>query len=182
MGERGLPGEPGPVGAVGPQGETGPPGIPGRDGLPGVTGPVGEKGRDGIDGKDGRHGIDGLGIEDFDIQYDGERTVTFVWANAQQSKTKSFVLPMPLDRGVYQHEREYLRGDAVSYNGSSWIAQTTTKGAVPGGPTEASRAWRLAVKAGRDGRQGPPGQKGADGKDGAPGRDLTQMDTQGRKW
>jgi hypothetical protein len=42
---------------------------------------------------------------------------------------------------------------------------TTSK---PGLPTAESRAWKLCVKAGRDGKEGKPGPSG---KDGAPGKD-----------
>lgn len=55
-------------------------------------------------------------------------------------------LPIPLDCGVYDPERQYQKGDGVTHNGSWWIARANVKGGKPG----ESPAWRLAVKAGRD--------------------------------
>jgi hypothetical protein len=52
-----------------------------------------------------------------------------------------------IDRGVYQHDRPYAKGDVVTHAGSLWIAQEATS-AVPGGRGDnvPARAWRLARK------------------------------------
>lgn len=161
--ERGLDGAPGPAGPAGPEGMPGRDGRDGRDGLPGA---------DGQDGAPGRDGVDGFGLDDFDVKYDGERTFTFEFSrkvgDEVQTKTKTFVVPIPLYCGVWRPEREYQNGDAVTFNGSVWFALDETK-ARPG--TEISaKTWKLAVKAGQDGKPGP---KGDPGKDGRNGRDLT---------
>jgi hypothetical protein len=59
------------------------------------------------------------------------------------------------DRGIFKAGEEYRRGEWTTHGGSLWIctaANTTTD--RPG----TSAAWRLAVKAGRDGRDVPVGQ------------------------
>lgn len=155
--------EPGPAG---PEGRPGRDGRDGRDGLPGADGANGQ------DGAPGRDGLDGFGFDDLEVKYDGERTFTFEFRrqDGDEVRTKSFpfVVPFLIDRGVWRAEREYEKGDAVTFNGSVWFAQATTK-TRPG--TEISaKTWRLAVKEGREGKQGP---KGDPGKDGRNGKDLT---------
>lgn len=156
MKERGIDGAPGPAG---PQGESG------RDGLPGVPG------RPGLDGAPG---LDGLGFDDIGVKYDGERTITveFMRQDGEQLRRKSFPIRIPvlLDQGVYRAERSYEKGDAVTYAGAVWFAQGATTGQKPG---EGATPWRLAVKAGREGRQGAPGEPGKDGTPGKDGRDFT---------
>lgn len=55
-----------------------------------------------------------------------------------------------MDRGTYRAEATYERGDAVTWGGSSYIAQCTTD-AKPDS-IEGKSAWRLMAKRGRDGR------------------------------
>jgi integrin beta 3 len=142
-----------------------------------VPGPAGARGLDGKDGAPGLNGKDGRDgtLEGIKILYDGERTFTLCFKDGTPIEGGVITFDgLLLDRGVYQHDRPYVRGDVVSHGGSLWIAQEPTS-AVPGGRGDGvpARAWRLAVKAGRDGRPGPAGPKGADGR---PGRDY------GGKW
>lgn len=51
-------------------------------------------------------------------------------------------------RGVWQKADSYRRGDAVTYDGSLWIALQSVEADKPG----ASDAWQLAAKRGRDGK------------------------------
>lgn len=108
-----------------------------------VVGKDGKPGRDGADGKDGR---DGLGFEDltFDTDEHGRVVAKF----QRGDLVKSFRLPGIVDRGVFKSDETYLRGDAVTWAGSLWIAQ---EDGVKGKP-EAGSGWRLAVKKGRDAR------------------------------
>lgn len=167
--DKGLDGAPGPRGPAGPQG---PAGRDGRDGLPGVPG---EKGQDG---KHGRDGQDGLGFDDLVILHDGARNVTFRFVQGDRIKETTVTFPVVLDQGVFKAGQAYQKGDGVTWAGSFWIAQAPTTDK----PGDGATAWRLAVKAGREGKAGPVGPAGRDGQDGRPGRDLTQMDTTGRKW
>lgn len=149
-GERGEPGEKGADGVDG----TGLAGaIIDRDGNLIVTltngatkalGPV--VGRDGSPGAAGR---DGFGFDDLAFDYDGERGFTFRFQKGERVEERRFVLPVVLDRGVYRPDGAYAKGDAVSYGGSLWIAQTDTTDRP-----DSSADWRLSVKAGRNGKDG----------------------------
>jgi integrin beta 3 len=162
-------------------------GEPGKDGA-GVAGAT--INRDGellLTMSDGRlvklgrvDGHDGLGFDDLAVDCDGERTVTFRFAQGERVKEFPIVFPVVLDRGVYRAEEQYAKGDAVSFGGSQWIAQEATTD-----KPETGAAWRLAVKRGRDGKNGKDGrdgERGLAGPEGRAGRDLTQMGPDGSKW
>jgi hypothetical protein len=116
-----------------------PPPRDGRDGLPGIQGEKGKAGRDGIDGKDG------LGFEDLVVDYDGERRFALQFLRGAEVKEFAFTLPLVLDRGVWR-EGHYEKGDAVTWGGSTWIAQRATDAK----PDSGNGDFRLAVKKGRD--------------------------------
>jgi integrin beta 3 len=137
----------------------------GRDGLPGLPGGQGEK---GLDGKDGRDGVDGLGFDDLGVDYDGERTFTITFVRGEQTKRFPVTVPFTLYRGIWEEGRAYEAGDVVTWSGSTWVAKTATT-AKPGLADEASRAWQLAVKSGRDGKTGPEGPHGPVGPRGEKG-------------
>lgn len=122
---------------------------PAEKGEKGDPGEPGAPGKDGKDGKDGRHG---LGVKDFKPLYDGERTFALRWDNGESVEEVKFVLPIVIDRGVYEDGKTYLRGDGVTYAGSYFIAQRETN-ARPKTP-EANDDWRLAVKRGEPGKNG----------------------------
>jgi hypothetical protein len=165
-GPRGEPGETGPQGERGVEGAQGPQGERGERGEPGE---LGERGREGTgiagaaitregelmltlsDGTiltPGRvDGRDGLSIEDLSVEYDGERTMTLVFARGEQRKEFPIRFPAIIYRGVFEPGRDYAQGDSVTLSGSLFIAQAPTS-AKPG----ASDQWRLAVKRGADGR------------------------------
>jgi hypothetical protein len=113
--------------------------------------------KDGINGKDGR---DAVPLDGFDamLAEDG-RTVLLSLRAGETLIERSLVLPVPIDRGVYREGQSYAKGDAVSFGGSAWIAQQDDPPSKPGMPDS---GWRLAVKAGR------PGKDGERGKDYAP--------------
>ena len=88
------------------------------------------------------------GESDFDIEQ-GEDLRTFKMIRTMASGRKiekSFKIPVVLDRGIWKHAK-YERGDAVTRDGSQWIAQCDTE-TTPGD----SAHWRLAIKRGRDGK------------------------------
>ena len=58
---------------------------------------------------------------------------------------------VPQYRGVYDGALWYAKGDVVTHAGSMWIAGDWVQGVRPGEADEASRAWTLCVKRGRDG-------------------------------
>ena len=103
---------------------------------------------DGKDGRDGVDGKDGVGFDDLAVEHDGERGFTFRLTRGSEVREYGFTIPAVLDRGVYREDNDYLKGDAVSFGGSLWIAQRD----VPPGKPGQCDGWRLAVKKGRDGR------------------------------
>jgi len=125
-----------------------------------------------------KDGADGLGFDDLDVTYDGARTFTLRFLRGDKVKEFSFALPVQIDRGVWK-DGEWQAGDAVTWAGSSWIAQCVTT-AKPGTNDD----WRLAVKRGRDGASAydlavKGGFKGNEREwlaslKGEPGRDLTK--------
>jgi len=179
-GETGPQGEQGPTGPQGKDGQPGPQGEKGDQGLqgvPGPEGPIGPQGAPGIDGKDGAAGLDGRGISDAIIDSEGRIVLTFTDG---ETKTLGRVVgkdgtpgrdgrdgapggpPGPagpagpagkdgtsiVDAGVWTQSREYGLGDFVSFAGSGWISQVDDNVEKPG----TGKAWRLAVKKGRDGK------------------------------
>ena len=160
-GRDGLPGVPG------PPGERGVPGEPGPQGVPGAPGPEGAAGAPGVAGAPGRDGADGLPgtLEAVTFACSG-RTVTVQRASGEVLGT--WEVPAVLYRGVYRTTDEYTPGDAVTYGGSLWIAQATTRAR----PVEGSEVWALAVKRGEPGKPGatgPQGPVGVRGPQGLPG-------------
>lgn len=157
-------GERGPAGEDGAKGEAGADGVGlagaviDRDGNLIVTKTNGDAvplgcvvGKDGRNGKDG---ADGLGFDDLDVEYDGERTFTFKWQRGDVVKTKSFHVPTVIDRGYWREGTKAQAGDAMTHEGTLWIATKDTDAK----PCRESDAWRIGARKGRDGLQGPPGK------------------------
>lgn len=168
-GPEGPPGRDGRDGSMGPQGERGQDGRDGKDGDIGPMGPTGPKGdhgqpgdpgRDGINGKDG---ADGLGFDDMDLVVDEQRKGLFL-RFTRGDVVKEWALPTLLDIGGYSPTETYRKGNCVSEDGSLWVArQESVKGIKPGdGSPESLKAWRLAVRRGKEGKQGKQGPKGND--------------------
>ncbi len=80
-------------------------------------------------------------------------------------------------QGVWNAEGKYARGQAVTWDGSFWIAMKDDAAGKPGRCDD----WRLAVKKGRDGKDGKSivGPQGPAGKD---GRDGVQLGPDGKRW
>lgn len=82
---------------------------------------------------------------DIAIEHDGERGFTIKTGGG---RIFQFKLPAIIDRGVWRGDGEYERGDAVTSDGSLWIAREDNPTHEPGkGPQ-----WRLAVTKGKNGR------------------------------
>jgi Collagen triple helix repeat (20 copies) len=161
VGPQGPPGERGETGAEGPRGSEGLPGPQGAVGAPGPQGPPGPSGERGSDGRDAAdvaliryfvaEQIDVAVAERFEkwimSSADGGRT----WKASFGGHTHEIKTAFILDAGVWTAERTYVAGDAVTRDGSLWIAQRETS-EKPG----KSDHWRLAVKRGNDGRDYRP--------------------------
>jgi integrin beta 3 len=104
----------------------------------------------GPPGQDGKAGADGFGLEDFSVDFDGDRTIALKFERGSLKKSWAFALPFQKHQGVYQDGKSYVQGDVVTWAGSEWHCQTptTTK------PGDGSRDWLLVVKRGRDGKDG----------------------------
>lgn len=107
-----------------------------------------------------KDGSDGFGLDDLQIEDDGDGVVTLRFVRGELVKEHKVRLPRFKDCGVFREGVEFLKGDGVTWAGSFFIAQ---KDAPAGKPGE-SDDWRLAVKRGRDGKGGgepakrqPPG-------------------------
>lgn len=94
-----------------------------------------------------KDGKDGFSLTDFQMEFDGERTITTKFESGNIKKEFKFEMPTPLYRGVWR-EGFYHRGDVVTRDGSTWIALVDTE-TQPGTPDS---GWQLAVKRGRDGK------------------------------
>lgn len=164
-GDKGDPGEPGPPGAIGEPGLPGDAGRDGRDGLPGIQG---EKGLDGKDGRDGVDGKDGLGFDDLRVEFDGERTLTFIFERGDQVQRYEVKLSSMLYRGVWRDDVAYEKGDVTTYGGGMWHCN---EDAFISERPDRSKNWQLAVKRGRDGKDGKDGGPGDRGPMGPPGKD-----------
>lgn len=111
-------------------------------------------GTDGKHGDHGKDGLDGLGFDDADVSYDGERSFKMTWQRGEQVKTKTFIVPTVIDRGYWREGTEAKTGDAMTHDGTLWIALRDTKAK----PARESEDWRIGARKGRDGVQGPPGK------------------------
>lgn len=98
-----------------------------------------------------KDGTDGLGFDDMELLYDGERSVTLKFQRGEKVKELSIDLPVLIDRGVYREGQTYTRGDGVTWGGSFWICQSETTDK----PDAGTKTWRLAVKKGRDAKPEP---------------------------
>lgn len=102
QGPRGDRGAIGPVGARGERGDTGPQGPPGPQGPIGPEGPRGPPGDRGDPGPQGEPGVQG--------EQGPKGEPGLVW------------------RGAFSEGTQYKPGDAVAFEGSSWVARFQTSG------------------------------------------------------
>jgi integrin beta 3 len=114
---------------------------------------------------------------DFDLE-DGGRTVVMRWTCGDQKKEIRKLTTAVVYRGVFKEGQEYLPGDSVTRQGSTWHCNKVTK-EIPG---QGCKDWTLTVKRGSDGKDGARGEKGEKGDPGRNGRDLTQLGHDGQKW
>lgn len=169
----GKDGSDGKDGADGAKGEPGENGIDGKDGVDGVgvagavidrdgvlnltlsNGEVKALGRiEGRDGKDGERGEAGFSLDDFETDWrPDEKLLVLSFTRGDMTYSHELFVPYVRDAGVWAEGKSYTKGDSVTWGGSSWIAQEDTNE-----KPEAGKAWRLAVKRGRDGKDfaGPP--------------------------
>jgi hypothetical protein len=99
------------------------------------------------DGKDGKDGVDGLSADDLTFEYDGERDLKICFQrDGVIVKEITLNMPIPIDRGFWKEGRSFVKGDFVTFGGSSWIAQVDTTAKPEVGQAD----WRLSSRRGRD--------------------------------
>jgi hypothetical protein len=136
-GPQGVPGAAGAKGDPGPQGLPGVQGLPGAigpQGIPGTPGPKGDTGAQGPKGDTGPQGLPGAA---------GPKGINW--------------------RSEYLPETTYQPGDAVVYQGASYIATRTTTDA-PGPRLELGIPWDILSLRGAQGPQGAIGPQGPKGE------------------
>lgn len=149
----GIPaGKDGKDGRDGSDGAPGEPGQPGERGVPGEPGQKGEPGAPGRDGRDGRDGKDGIASLD-DLRAEVGKAVTGLRAELEpeiQGRVQEIVAALPTMqyKGVFSEGTTYRAGECVTWAGSLWHANEATAER----PGDGSKAWTLAVKRGRDGK------------------------------
>lgn len=105
----------------------------------------------GKDGDPGKPGKDGFSLKHFDAELmaDGRTILLKFEDESDQSFSVELGVPAMIYRGVFKEGEQYEKGDTVTWGGSIWHCdQGTTE------KPDASKAWRLAVKRGRDGKDG----------------------------
>ena len=152
---------------------------PGRDGQPGLPG------RDGAPGKDG---ADGLGFDDLQMTYDGERKFTFRFVRGERSRSSTSPSPLAIYREVFKEGTAYVTGDQVSFGGSIWhCLEPNTAKPGQGNPRMAPRPASMVEMATMEGRlievAVDAGFRGSEtdwlktlkGPPGPPGKDLRHL-------
>jgi hypothetical protein len=99
----------------------------------------------------GPKGKDGLGFEDLEFVPNGERSFVLRFSRGQEVKEFPFSVPAMIYRGVWKDGQNCERGDTVTWGGSLWHCNETTRDK----PGDGTKAWSLAAKRGRDGRDAP---------------------------
>lgn len=108
--------------------------------------------------------LDGIQSMTVTPPHEDQRKMTVsITTTSGKTSHQHFEIPFVIDKGVYRSGENYNKGDAVTWDGSVWIAKEVTAD-KPG----TSPAWRLSVKRGRDGKDGANGK---DGEKGPPGKD-----------
>jgi hypothetical protein len=121
---------------------------------PGPPGEKGEPGTNGQNGKQGENGKDGFSVDDIKFELDGDRTIVLRFVRDGVTKEIGRArFPVALYRGIYA-DGQYEQGDMVTFDGGIWHCNKATTT----GPGNGHPAWKLACRAGRNGKDGLPGK------------------------
>jgi Collagen triple helix repeat (20 copies) len=151
------------VGIQGPQGPAGPAGAPGPQGAQGVPGPQGPEGADGATGNTGAEGPAGV---KGDSGPQGPVGPTGATGPTGPQGPQGIPGTGAVWRGNWTSAATYNANDAVSYNGSSYVALANNINKPPdANPT----LWQMIAQQGVQGAQGPTGPTGPQGAQGVPG-------------
>ncbi len=167
---------------TGPQGDRGDVGAAGADGKNGTDGERGATGCTGSDGTNGQHGVDGKRGPDGPRGESGERGAPGLdgargvdGQRGERGPKGDKGEPGLVWRGPYSAGTPYAVGDAVSHEGSSWVARFATSAAPSVG-----NVWHLLAQKGADGSGGggAGGASTADAVSVEPAGNLASTDVQ----
>lgn len=96
----------------------------------------------------GPAGKDGLGFEHMEFVQTGERNFMLRFTRGQELKEFPFTVPAMIYRGIWREGQNCQKGDTVTWGGSLWHCNEPTNEK----PGDGSKAWSLAAKKGRDGK------------------------------
>ncbi len=154
----------GPIGVTGAAGAAGVQGVPGPQGIQGPVGPAGLAGPAGVAGAAGATGVQGApgpqGIQGPVGPAGPAGVAGAAGATGPQGPPVSF-------QGTWNNATTYALGDAVSYNGSSYISLVNSN--INHQPDTALVQWSLLAQQGATGPAGPTGTTGSQGIQGIQG-------------
>ena len=130
----------------------GPQGIQGIQGVTGASGATGAQGPQGIQGVQGPIGPTGL------TGATGSAGVAGAQGNQGAAGSVGPQGPMANFKGVWSSGTSYAIGDAVSENGTSYVALTSNTAIDPA--TDSGAIWAVLAAKGAVGSQGPQGVQG----------------------
>lgn len=133
-------GDKGDIGPIGPQGEIGP------TGMDGIQGPIGPQGLQGDKGTKGDQGIQGPIGPQGDVGPVGPAGLTW--------------------RGSYDSATEYVKDDAVAYQGATYFC---LQNVISTAPLPQNASWALLAAQGAKGEKGDTGYQGIQGVTGLQG-------------
>ncbi len=172
-GANGTNGAQGPIGltgAQGPQGLTGATGIQGptgTQGVPGERGPQGDKGDTGAQGLAGQAGAQGVAGPAGPAGSQGVAGAAGPAGSTGDAGPQGPAGPIGINfRGAWNNSTHYNIPDAVTYNGSTYLAAVASTNLQP---DQAPGSWTVLAQAGSAGVAGSVGPAGATGAQGATG-------------
>jgi hypothetical protein len=102
----------------------------------------------------GRDGSDGIGLEDFDMEFDGTAHEVVIRASCAGRRKELRYPAGGIRPGGYWREGTLAKaGEVYTHDGSSFCAKNDTNEK----PDAKSSSWVLMVRKGRDGERGPKG-------------------------
>jgi hypothetical protein len=102
----------------------------------------------------GRDGSDGIGLEDFDMEFDGAAHEVVIRASCAGRRKELRYPAGGIRPGGYWREGTLAKaGEVYTHDGSSFCAKNDTQEK----PDAKSPSWVLMVRKGRDGERGPKG-------------------------
>jgi integrin beta 3 len=101
--------------------------------------------------------VEGLGAIVVAQGEDPRKIIVSTVLSSGATVATDFFVPMVIYRGVFRAGGSYVKGDNVTFRGSSWIALVDCPDKMPGDPMDGKdgtpQQWQLAVKRGSEGKR-----------------------------